>query len=50
MHRQLAGALTGRLSKWAMLFLWIAVVATCFRTREQSHRCRGERRHLLAAR
>ena len=47
MHRQIAGKLTGRVTKWIVLAAWIVVFVVAERVRRQAHR-RPEQRGLVA--
>ena len=48
MHRQIAGRLTGRVTKWLVLAFWILVAVGVRRLRLEAHR-RPEQRGLLVA-
>ena len=50
MHRQIAGKLTGRVTKWFVLAFWIIAVIGLGSLRGQAHRGAEQRGVLLAAR
>ena len=50
MHRQIAGKLTGRVTKWIVLAVWLVVVRRRRGLRGQAHRRPEQRGVLLAAR
>ena len=50
MHRQIAGKLTGRVTKWIVLAFWIIAVDGARQLRRQAHRGPEQRGLVLAAR
>ena len=49
MHRQIAGKLTGRVTKWIVLAFWVVVLVRRRRLRQQAHRRPEQRGVVLAA-
>ena len=50
MHRQIAGKLTGRVTKWIVLAVWVVVLGVSGGFASQAHRRPEQRGVVLAAR